>query len=73
VAAAIRLNKLEVIAGREDNIQYIHTDSNNTDSLFRITPAEGTANFILSVKDRAQDKIGILTELLRPLKVENIF
>jgi len=34
---------------------------------------EGTANFILSVKDRAQDKIGILTDLLKPSKVESIF
>jgi DNA-binding Lrp family transcriptional regulator len=34
---------------------------------------EGTANFILAVKDRAQDKIGILTDLLKPSKVESIF
>ena len=43
------------------------------DVLAYILSLEGTANFILSVKDRAQDKIGILTELLRPLKVESIF
>ena len=42
------------------------------DVLAYILSLEGTANFILSVKDRAQDKIGILTELLRPLKVESI-
>src|SRR4029079_17044771 len=34
---------------------------------------EGTANFIIAVKDRAQDKIGILTDLLKPSKVESIF
>ena len=34
---------------------------------------EGTANFIFAVKDRAQDKIGILTDLLKPSKVESIF
>ena len=34
---------------------------------------EGTANLILAVKDRAQDKIGILTDLLKPSKVESIF
>jgi len=33
---------------------------------------ERTANFMLAVKDRAQDKIGILTELLKPSKVESI-
>jgi DNA-binding Lrp family transcriptional regulator len=42
------------------------------DVLAYILSLEGTANFILSVKDRAQDKIRILTELLRPLKVESI-
>jgi DNA-binding Lrp family transcriptional regulator len=34
---------------------------------------EGTANFIFAVKDRAQDKIGILTDLLKPSQVESIF
>lgn len=34
---------------------------------------EGTANFVLSVRARAQDKIGILTDLLKPSKVESIF
>jgi len=34
------------------------------DVLVYILSLEGTANFILSVKDRAQDKIGILTDLL---------
>ena len=33
----------------------------------------GTANFIFAVKDRAQDKIGILTDLLKPSQVESIF
>ena len=40
VAAAIRLNVSGVIASRGDNIQYIHTDSNHTDPLHRITPAK---------------------------------
>ena len=39
VAAAIRLNVSGVIASRGDNIQYVHTDSNHTDPLQRITPA----------------------------------
>lgn len=43
------------------------------DVLVYILSLEGTANFILSVKDRAQDKIGILTDLLKPSKVESIF
>jgi DNA polymerase elongation subunit (family B) len=40
VAAAIRLNVSGVIAGRGDNIQYVHTDSKHTDPLCRITPAK---------------------------------
>ena len=28
-----------MIASRGDNIQYVHTDSNHTDPLYRITPA----------------------------------
>jgi DNA polymerase I len=40
VAAAIRLNVSGVITNRGDNIQYVHTDSNHTDPLFRITPAK---------------------------------
>jgi hypothetical protein len=40
VAAAIRLNVSGVIANRGDNIQYVHTDSNHTDPLYRITPAK---------------------------------
>ena len=40
VAAAIRLNVSGVIANRGDSIQYVHTDSNHTDPLYRITPAE---------------------------------
>jgi DNA polymerase elongation subunit (family B) len=40
VAAAIRLNVSGVIANRGDNIQYVHTDSNHTDPLFRITPTK---------------------------------
>jgi len=43
------------------------------DVLVYILSLEGTSNFILSVKDRAQDKIGILTDLLKPSKVESIF
>ena len=39
VAAAIRLNVSGVIANRGDSIQYVHTDSNHTDPLHRITPA----------------------------------
>jgi hypothetical protein len=37
---AIRLNTSGVISGRGDNIQYVHTDSNHSDPLFRITPAK---------------------------------
>lgn len=40
VAAAIRLNISGVIANRGDSIQYVHTDSNHTDPLQRITPAK---------------------------------
>ena len=40
VAAAIRLNVSGVIANRGDSIQYVHTDSNHTDPLYRITPAK---------------------------------
>jgi DNA polymerase elongation subunit (family B) len=40
VAAAIRLNVSGMITNRGDNIQYVHTDSNHTDPLFRITPAK---------------------------------
>jgi DNA polymerase elongation subunit (family B) len=40
VAAAIRLNVSGVITNRGDNIQYVHTDSNHTDPLHRITPAK---------------------------------
>ena len=43
------------------------------DVLVYILSLEGTANFILSIKDRAQDKIGILIDLLKPSKVESIF
>src|ERR671919_2106637 len=40
VAASIRLNVSGVITNRGDNIQYVHTDSNHTDPLFRITPTK---------------------------------
>lgn len=40
VSAAIRLNVSGVIASRGDNIQYVLTDSNHTDPLYRITPAK---------------------------------
>ena len=40
VAAAIRLNVSGVIAGRGDNIQYVHSDSHHTDPMHRITPAK---------------------------------
>ena len=43
------------------------------DVLVYILSLEGTANFILSVKDRAQGKIEILIDLLKPSKVESIF
>ena len=33
------MNVSGVIASRGDNIQYVHTDSNHTDPLHRITPA----------------------------------
>jgi DNA polymerase elongation subunit (family B) len=40
VAAAIRLNVSGVITNRGDSIQYVHTDSDHTDPLYRITPAK---------------------------------
>jgi hypothetical protein len=40
VAAAIRLNVSGLITTRGDNIQYVHTDSQHNDPLFRITPAK---------------------------------
>ena len=40
VSAAIRLNVSGVITNRGDSIQYVHTDANHTDPLFRITPAK---------------------------------
>jgi hypothetical protein len=40
VAAAIRLNVSGVITNRGDSIQYVHTDSDHTDPLQRITPAK---------------------------------
>ncbi len=43
------------------------------DVLAYILSLEGTSNFILSVKNRALDKIAILSELLRPSKVESFF
>ena len=39
-AAAIRLNISGVIAGRGDNIQYVHSDSSHADPLQRVTPAK---------------------------------
>jgi hypothetical protein len=40
MSAAIRLNVSGVITNRGVSIQYIHTDSNHTDPLYRITPAK---------------------------------
>jgi DNA polymerase elongation subunit (family B) len=40
VAAAIRLNVSGEVANRGDNIQYVHTDSNHTNPLYRVTPAK---------------------------------
>ncbi|MGC1135692.1 MAG: hypothetical protein WA941_22895 [Nitrososphaeraceae archaeon] len=34
------MNVSGVIAGRGDNIQYVHTDSNHTEPVYRITPAK---------------------------------
>ena len=51
VAAATRLNVSGVIAGRGDNIQYVHTDSNHTEPLYRITPAK-----LISSKDYDKEK-----------------
>jgi hypothetical protein len=51
VAAAIRLNISGVIASRGDNIQYVHTDSNHTDPLHRITPAK-----LISSKEYDKEK-----------------
>lgn len=51
VAAAIRLNVSGVIANRGDSIQYVHTDSNHTDPLYRITPAK-----LISSKNYEKEK-----------------
>ena len=51
VAAAIRLNVSGVIASRGDSIQYVHTDSNHTDPLYRITPAK-----LISTKEYDREK-----------------
>jgi DNA polymerase elongation subunit (family B) len=51
VAADIRLNVSGVIANRGDSIQYIHTDSNHTDPLYRITPAK-----LISTQDYDREK-----------------
>jgi DNA polymerase family B len=51
VAAAIRLNVSGVITDRGDNIQYIHTDSNHTNPLQRITPAK-----LISSKEYDKEK-----------------
>jgi DNA polymerase I len=51
VAAAIRLNVSGVIANRGDNIQYVYTDSNHSDPLYRITPAK-----LISSKDYDREK-----------------
>jgi DNA polymerase elongation subunit (family B) len=51
VAAAIRLNVSGVITHRGDSIQYVHTDSNHTDPLHRITPAK-----LLSSKEYDKEK-----------------
>ena len=51
VAAATRLNVSGVIAGHGDNIQYVHTDSNHTEPLYRITPAK-----LISSKDYDKEK-----------------
>lgn len=40
VAAAIRLNISGLITSKRDNIQYVYTDSNHSDPLQRIVPAE---------------------------------
>jgi DNA polymerase elongation subunit (family B) len=53
VAAATRLNVSGVIAGRGDNIQYVHTDSNHTEPLYRITPAK-----LISSKDYDREIFG---------------
>jgi DNA polymerase family B len=51
VAAAIRLNVSGVITNLGDNIQYVHTDSNHTDPLYRITPAK-----LISSKEYDKEK-----------------
>ena len=51
VAAAIRLNVSGVVADRGDRIQYVHTDSDHTDPLFRITPAK-----LISSKEYDKEK-----------------
>jgi DNA polymerase elongation subunit (family B) len=40
VAAAIRLNVSGEVTNRGDSIQYVHTDSNHTNPLYRVTPAK---------------------------------
>jgi hypothetical protein len=53
VVAAIGLNVSGVIAGRGDNIQYVHTGSTHTDPLYRITPAK-----LISSKDYDREIFG---------------
>jgi hypothetical protein len=45
------LNVSGVIAGRGDNIQYVYTDLNHTEPLYRITPAK-----LISSKDCDKEK-----------------
>ena len=48
---AIRLIVSRVIANRGDSIQYVHTDSDHTDPLYRITPAK-----LISTQDYDREK-----------------
>jgi DNA repair protein RadA len=59
-AEAIRLNVSGVIAGRGDNIQYVYTDSNHTEPLYRITPAK-----LISSKDYDKEKYLEMLLILR--------
>jgi DNA-binding Lrp family transcriptional regulator len=81
----VRINP--VIFGYEKEciliIRHIHKTTKEQDILNRINllgdvfayakHLEGAAVFVLSVKHRAQDKIGILTDLLKPATLESIF
>ena len=51
------MNVSGVVAGRGDNIQYVHTDSNHTDPIYGIIPAKP-----ISSKDYDREIFGMLLD-----------